>query len=66
MDPLSIAANIIAVVQISSSVLIGCYRLHGQVRESRNEISRLIDEVSGLGEALNDLHEILQNTNDKA
>jgi len=60
MDPLSAAASVIAIIQITNAVLVGFYRLQGQIKDAGNEIAQAISEIEDLAAVLNDLHEILQ------
>lgn len=61
MDPLSIAASTIAVIQISNTVLLCCYRLRSQIKDADGEISQIITEVEDLSATLNELEELLQS-----
>jgi hypothetical protein len=60
MDPLSVTASVIAVLQITNSVLVACYRLKEQIKEAENEISEIIDESDQLASILEAINEILK------
>lgn len=66
MDPLSVTASFIAVVQLTSAVLLGCYRIREQIKDAENEISRVITEMEDLAGILNDLQVLLQLPGDDA
>src|SRR5438270_580643 len=66
MDPLSVAASVIAVIQISNAVLLCCYRLRSQIKDADGEISQIITEVEDLSATLNELNEVLQSTGDSS
>jgi hypothetical protein len=58
MDPLSLTASLVAVVQISQAVLLFCYQIRGQIKEADDEISRIITDVEALAATLDDLNDI--------
>jgi hypothetical protein len=60
MDPVSLTASLIAVVQVSQAVLLFCYQIRGQIKEADNEISRIITDVEALAATLDELNDILQ------
>ncbi|KAI9772775.1 MAG: hypothetical protein M1839_002320 [Geoglossum umbratile] len=64
MDPLSLAAGVIAVIQISNTVLLCCYRLRNQIKDAGGEISQIITEAEDLSAILNELDEVLQPAGD--
>src|SRR5690348_15276395 len=66
MDPLSVAASLIAVIQVSNLVLLCCYRLRSQLKDADGEISQIITEVEDLSATLNELNEVLQSTGDSS
>jgi len=59
MDPLSLAASIIAVVEVSHALLLCCYRLKGKVQGADGEIARVINEVEDVSAILSDLEPIV-------
>jgi len=48
MDPLSVAAGVIAVLQVSREVLLCCYRIRGQIKDADDEIAQIIANVETL------------------
>ncbi|EPS35493.1 hypothetical protein H072_11050 [Dactylellina haptotyla CBS 200.50] len=58
-DPLSIAASIIAVVQLSNAVLSYCYRFHMQAKDADKDIFQVIAELEDLRTILNQVQEVL-------
>lgn len=52
MDPLSITASIIAVLQITNSVMSICYNYRSKVKNAPSTLRRTIDELSGLRDVL--------------
>ena len=66
MDPLSITASVIAVIQITNSVLLGCYRLRGQIKDAESEISKIIDEAEQLSSILEHVNSILEEDSTNA
>ena len=48
MDPLSVTASIIAVIQISGTVISICYDYRNAVKDAAKEVARIIDEVKSL------------------
>jgi ankyrin repeat domain-containing protein 50 len=59
MDPLSLTASLIAVVQVSQAVLLFCYQIRGQIKDANDEISRIITDVEALAATLDELNDIL-------
>lgn len=60
MDPVSLTASLIAVVQVSQAVLLFCYQIRGQIKDADDEISRIITDVEALAATLDELNDILQ------
>jgi ankyrin repeat domain-containing protein 50 len=58
MDPVSAAASIVAIVQISSAVLGTCYRYINKVKDAPADIFRIISEVGSLQVILDDLNSL--------
>lgn len=48
MDPLSVAASIITLIQVTNQVALTCYRIQGKYRNAEEEISDMINEVDNL------------------
>jgi ankyrin repeat domain-containing protein 50 len=63
MDPVSLTASLIAVVQVSQAVLLFCYQIRGQIKDADDEISRIITDVEALAATLDELNDILQPGN---
>lgn len=59
-DPLSVAASIVALIQITQTVLTSCYRFVGQVNNAAAEVDRTIREVGQLMVILLDLNSLLE------
>jgi hypothetical protein len=59
MDGISLAASIVAVVQISQTVLLFCYQIRGQIKDADNEISRIITDIEALTSTLDELKDIV-------
>ncbi|KAK6534122.1 hypothetical protein TWF281_005460 [Arthrobotrys megalospora] len=59
MDPLSVAASIIAVVQLSSAVISYCVGFNLQVKGADQEISEVISELKDLQGLLNEVRAVL-------
>jgi len=57
-DPLSTAASIIAVLQLTETVLTSCYRFVGQVSNAAAEVDRIIREAGSLKVILLDLESL--------
>lgn len=58
-DPLSAAASIVALSQVSNAVLTSCYRYIGQVKSAEADIAQVINEVGSLTAILGDLEQLL-------
>jgi hypothetical protein len=56
MDPLSIAASIVALLQVSEAALSSCYRFVGKVNDAAPGADRIIRGVGYLKVILKDLH----------
>jgi chromosome segregation ATPase len=59
MDPLSVTASVVAVIQISNAVLLSCYRLQSKIKDAEKEIAQIVSEVEDLASILDDLKHIL-------
>jgi hypothetical protein len=55
MDGLSVAASIIAVIQISGQVIDLCHAYYSEVKDARTDIQRLRDEMTSLRDVLSKL-----------
>jgi len=59
MDPLSLTASLIAVIQVSQSVLLACYRIRAFIKDADDDIARIITDVESLEATLEELRAIL-------
>jgi hypothetical protein len=48
MDPLSMVASILTLVEVSTATLSTCYRLISKARKTPKEITKAINEINGL------------------
>ena len=48
MDPVSAAASIIAIIQISGSVISLCYQYISSVKDAHGDITKVLSEVASL------------------
>ena len=55
MDPVSVTASVIAIIQISGSIVSICYDYRNSVREAVKEATRITEEVKGLQDILDRL-----------
>ena len=58
MDPLSITASIVAVIQISQQLFDLCQIYYKGVKNARNEIKRLRDEITALSDILTQISDL--------
>ncbi|MCJ1385865.1 hypothetical protein MMC17_008989 [Xylographa soralifera] len=58
MDPLSITASIVAVIQISQQLFDLCQTYYKGVKNARNDIKRLRDEVTSLSDILTQISDL--------
>lgn len=65
MDPLSITASVIAVLQATSAVLSICYDYSSAVKGSLWELPKLIDEVRDLRNVLETLEQLSRQSDDQ-
>lgn len=59
MDPLSISASIIAVLQVSGSLISTCYEYRRLLRNKAHDVQLLIQQLSALRTVLENLLEIV-------
>ena len=59
MDGLSVAANVISVIQLSAQVFSLCQEYYIGVKQSRDEIQRLSNEVLAIHEILEKISDLL-------
>ena len=60
MDPLSAAASVIAVIQLTTTVVQICYQYRCGVKHASKDIVRMTDEVDSLSEVLKKLLPIVE------
>ena len=63
MDGLSVAASFVAVVQLSAQVFSLCQEYYIAVKQSRDEIQRLSNEVLAIHEILEKVSDLLEGPN---
>lgn len=63
MDPLSVTASIIAILQVSEAVLSSCYRFVGKVNDAAPDVDRIIRQIGQLTAVLEDLNELIEEGN---
>lgn len=66
MDGLSSAASVIAIIQITGSLVKLCGGYMREVKDARDEICTLQRNIAGLQGTLQDLHKFLQSNDGKA
>lgn len=66
MDPLSLTASVIAIIQLTGSLAKLCGGYIGEVRNAQEEILKLCQAITGLQGTLKDLQSYLQSDNGKA
>ena len=62
-DPLSVAASIIAVIQITSSVVSICYDYRSGTKHASKEMEQLTDEVISMRDVLERLLMLMDQDN---
>ncbi len=65
MDPLSLAASVVAVVQVTQSILLACYRIRNFLKDADDDIARIVTDVEELEITLEALREIIESANTK-
>ncbi|CAG7929021.1 unnamed protein product [Penicillium olsonii] len=66
MDGVSSAASLIAIIELTGSLLKICGSYIREVNDARDEILTLQQTIAGLQGTLQDMHELLQSTNGKS
>lgn len=61
MDPLSVIGALIAVVQISSTIISHCYDYRKGVRSAPRDLTRVLDEVSDLRNVMEHLIRLIDD-----
>ena len=63
MDPLSIAASAIAILQLTQSIIIGTNNFYKRARDCPAEIRGLLDELTSFEKVLESLHLMVETAN---
>ena len=63
MDPLSIAASAIAILQLTQSIIIGTNNFYKSARDCPAEIRGLLDELTSFEMVLESLHSMVEKAN---
>ncbi|KAI4932040.1 uncharacterized protein J4E92_003939 [Alternaria infectoria] len=58
MDPLSVTANVITVLQVANSIITICYEVRSALKQSPWSLTRTIDEIRDLRNVLESLEQI--------
>ncbi|KAI4659135.1 uncharacterized protein J4E78_005559 [Alternaria triticimaculans] len=58
MDPLSVTANVITVLQVANSVITICYEVRSALKQSPWSLTRTIDEIRDLRNVLESLEQV--------
>jgi hypothetical protein len=58
MDPLSVVANVITVLQVANSIIVICYEVRSAIKQSPWSLTRVIDEIRDLRNVLESLENI--------
>src|ERR1700760_272039 len=61
MDPLSVAASIVALIEISTKTLSSCYKYISKAQKAPGEITRAINEINGLKGVLETLSPLVHS-----
>ena len=63
MDPLSITASAIAILNLTQSIIIGTNNFYKSARDCPAEICGLLDELTSFGKVLESLHLVVVEAN---
>jgi DNA repair exonuclease SbcCD ATPase subunit len=63
MDPLSITASAIAIIQISGAIINTCYTYRSRLKSASKDASRIINELNALRTIIEDLYQLLYDEN---
>jgi hypothetical protein len=64
MDPLSITASAIAVIQLSGAIINACYTYRSRLRSAAKDTSRIINELNALRTVIEALCQLLNDENE--
>src|ERR1700742_4159553 len=65
MDPLSVTASVVALIDISAKTLSECYRYISKARKAPGEITRAINEINGLKGVLETLSPLINSADSR-
>jgi hypothetical protein len=60
MDPISLTASAIAILQLSGAIINACYKYRSQVKNASKDASRIINELNGLRTVIDCLFLLLE------
>src|SRR5271170_8077387 len=63
-DPLSITASLIAVAQISGSIISLCYDYRRGIKDAQKDVARILQETQSLRNVIEQLLQLLDNNDD--
>jgi ankyrin repeat domain-containing protein 50 len=66
MDPLSVTASAIAIIQISGTIISLCYDYRSRVKNATKEASRIVNELNGLRSVIDSLLLLLEDESEKS
>jgi hypothetical protein len=58
MDPLSVTANIVTVLQVANSILSICYEYRAAIKEAPWSLTRIVEEIKDLRNVLERLEQV--------
>jgi hypothetical protein len=61
MDPLSITASAITILQVSGAVINACYAYRCRVKHASTDASRIVNELNSLRAAIDDLFQFVES-----
>ena len=61
MDPLSVTASVIAILQISGAIITICYDYRSRIKDAQKEASRIINDLNSLRHVLDSLFVLLED-----
>ena len=64
MDPLSITASAIAILQLTQSIIVGTNSFYKSARDCPAEIRGLLDELTSFENVLESLRSVVEKAND--
>ena len=64
MDPISITASVITILQLTQSVIVGTNNFYKSARDCPVEICGLLDELTSFETVLDSLHSMVVKAND--